>query len=145
MLKFGGYYLVEPLEVFDGRTQEKSSYHISAYRFLRNGKVMICSKHDYLNHMNDFTISDFDKGCQLLDYEIGDSTITIKTGSEFGQDYKLIFHSNKVIRLSSTKDRLEFVPWEKVDSLNTDQIENAQIIHDLFGPFYHKKYRVFYQ
>jgi hypothetical protein len=146
MIRFDGYYLTESLEVYNGRSKEKSSYSFNAYIFLKNGLVKIRTKHDYLKNLSDFTLSDFDDNkCVVCNFRIEKNEVIIKPNSKFGSEYSLVFESEKEIKISSSEQKLVFINWEKINNMALNEINNAMLIKSLYEPFYHEKYKVYYE
>lgn len=146
MIRFNGYYIEEPIEIYDGRlVDEKSSYSFTAYSFNNDMMLMINSKHDFLNYISDFKKDDFDKNISTIrNYQIYQNKIIIEKEYSFAKDVILkVINSDKIFNETSGR-YMYFVPWSDVEVSKTNNLEDT-VIYRLFGPFYHEKYKVYFE
>lgn len=146
MLRFDGYYIEEPTELYDGRvSKEKSSYSFTAYLFINNGRLKINIKHDFLSYLSDFRKEDFNVDSLLEQkFNVSENKIIIQKEFSFEEEMIIeIIDSNKLYNTNSKKN-MYFISWEMIEKVKTNNFEDS-IMNLIFSPFYHKKYDVFYQ
>lgn len=144
MIRYDGYYIEEPTEVYNGRSKgEKSSYSFTGYSFLDSKNLRISSKHELLSHLTDFAKKDFKGGLAIeKNVQIEKDKIIISKSYSFENELTFkIINSNKIYN-ETFKKYMYFVPWS--DTKSVDNFEDS-IFYRLFGPFYHKKYHIYYE
>lgn len=144
MIRFDGYYLEEPIEVFNKRSDYKmSSFAFDAYLFDEDNNLKVVGKHDFLENLNDFVIEDFtDKNSDIFKYNKQNNQIKILKQYEFADDIFVdIINSNELYNKTRNK-KLYFVKWDNDEIKNDFEKTNMSM---LFGPFPHKKYEVFFE
>lgn len=149
MIRFDGYYVEEPTEIYEGRgigtNEEKSSFSFNAFLFSENGKVKIRNKHDNLNYLSDFNKEEFSGHLSSKK-----NYIFFKNQIKIEMPYTplnltFIEIKNELILYNEvTGKKLFFISWEEINNLKTNNFEDS-LLNKKFGPFYHKKYQVYYQ
>jgi len=146
MIRNDGYYIEEPIEIFDGRSKdEKSTYNFNAYYFVNKNSLIISSKNQILTGLLDFQKEDFisdlsiRKKVQIRE----DQIIMLKSFSFENEVTFKIINSNEIYN-ETFKKNMYFISW---DNLKEKQIGKSEqtYIYSLFGPFYHKKFKVFFE
>mgnify|MGYP006883056189 CR=1 FL=1 len=146
MIRYDGYYIEEPTEVYDGRSiREKSSYSFNAYYFLDNKNLKISSKHKLLSNLLDFKEEDF-VGDLSTKKKILVTEKKIAMSKSFSFENEVVFKiiDSKNIYNETFKKHMYFVSWSDVKELKINTFEDT-LIYSLFGPFYHEKFKAFYQ
>lgn len=149
MIRFDGYYIEEPTQVYDGRgkgtNEEKSSFSFMAFLFSDNGKVKTRFKHDKLNYLSDFIKNEF-LGQLFSEYNYTDFKNKIKIDMPHAPHNLTIIEVNNEFLLynEASEKKLYFVSWEEIKSLKSNDFKDS-ILNKKFGPFHHKKYQVYYQ
>lgn len=146
MIRNDGYYIEEPIEIFDARSKdEKSTYNFNAYYFVNNDSLIISSKNQILTGLLDFQKEDFSsnlsirKKVQIRE----DQIIMLKSFSFENEVIFKIINSNKIYN-ETFKKYMYFISWDNLKEKQTGKSEGTYI-YNLFGPFYHKKFKVFFE
>ncbi|WP_299127999.1 hypothetical protein [uncultured Winogradskyella sp.] len=128
MIKFDGYYLLEPKKIYEGRIK-KYIYSVNAYRFLKNGYYERISKIELLEHITDFTIDDFiDDKITKGQFKINDNKMILKKTDEFSQDVILDIINENKLYINFLKKEAYFVSFEKVYETYGDKKPNDKKI-----------------
>ncbi|MFD1292392.1 hypothetical protein ACFQ5N_00975 [Lutibacter holmesii] len=146
MIQFNGYYIEEPIEIYDRRLKgNKSSYSFNSFLFLKGGEVRIAAKHDFLMYLSDFKEIDFNGDLVLKKrFNITQNKIIIEKMFSFEDEITIEIIDSDKLYLKNTHKHLYFVSWDKVKKLESTKFENS-IINNLFGPFQHKKFSIYYE
>jgi len=143
MIRFDGYYLEEPTEVHHGRSGGESSYSFNAFCFMSDGFLKISSKHELLDDLGDFVKKDFESDTSdKIEVEVKGNKILVKPSGQFENEFSLEIIDHETVFNTLSKKKMYFVPWTEIDG--NPERSNA-VMHKLFGPFYHNKYKVFYE
>lgn len=146
MIRFDGYYIEEPIEVYNGRAkEEKSSYSFNAYYFLDKENLKINSKHNLLSNLIDFNKRDFE-GDLPIEKKINITNKKVIMLPSFSFENEVVFkviNSDKIFNETSGR-YMHFVPWSDSEVNNANNFKNSTI-YRLFGPFYHKKFKVYFE
>ena len=145
MIRHDGYYIEEPTEVHDGRSKgEKSSYSFTAYYFLDKENLKTNSKHELISQISDFTKKDFNGNSHSnRKFEINGKNIIIKKEYSFAKDININIISTNHFLINNKKN-LYFIPWEEIDKKKSNEFKNS-CINKIFGPFYHKKFDIYFE
>jgi hypothetical protein len=146
MIRVDGYYIEEPKEIFNGRSSEqKSSYSFNAYYFVDNHFLKISSKHDFLSNISDFIHKDFkDESTIVKKVNIQNNKIEVNKSFPFEDNFTLkILSPNKIFN-ETIKKHLYFVSWLELGNRKSKDFKDS-CINQIFGPFTHKKFEVYYE
>ncbi len=148
MIRFDGYYVEEPTQIYDGRgkgtNEEKSSFSFNAFLFFDNGIVKIRSKHDKLNYLSHFTKEEF-LGYLSLENRYTFFKDQIKIDMPHApHSFTFIEIKNQLVLYNNASEKkMFFISWKEINNLKLFDFENS-FLNKKFGPFYHEKYKIYY-
>ena len=148
MIRFDGYYVEEPIQVYDGRgkgsNEEKSSFSFSAFLFSDKGKVKTRIKHDKLIFLTDFSKNEFLSTFSTeYNYSILKDEIKIDM-PHASNNFTFIEIKNEYVLCNKASEKnMYFISWEEINRLKSNNFEDS-ILNKKFGPFLHKKYQIYY-
>lgn len=145
MIRFDGYYIEEPIEIYNGRSKkEKSSYSFTAYYFLDNENLKINSKHESISYLSDFTKENFiGESPSSRKFKIKNDEVIIKKEYDFAKDINIKIINAEHLLLNEKKN-LYFISWKDIEEKKSNDFKNS-CMNKIFGPFYHKKFNIFYE
>jgi len=141
MIKYNGYYLEEPTQIYNGRSREnKVSYFFNAYLFDKNGSLIVSSKHNHLEYLNNFTKDDFDQSRSVVkEYSTTNHQLILKGSSPYGKEIVLDVINKDKLYNSNADIYLYFVSW---DTLENNKIN---VLRNLYESLDKNKLRTYYE
>ena len=131
MIRFDGYYLEEPTKVINGRSKKRDpSYSFNSYLFNKDGFLLISSKHNYIELLNNFKKKDFNVSKSLKkEFQIEGNQLILKPSSKFGNNIALDIVSRNKLYNSKSDKYLHFISWE--DSENSSKNVLSELLNSL--------------
>lgn len=139
MIKTDGYYVENPVEIEDGRSNPTSySYLFLAYLFDSEFNVYWSSQHQRLSELVDFKKSFFEiSKATAMNWRQKENSIIIEKESEFSKDIIVQMISDDKLYNPNSKTYLHFVPWTR----SASNKEPGAILKSIFGPFEKGKFK----